>query len=185
MRRVLILSTTLLLVSLLGSCGKNQCTHVVERTCSDVRAKAQQFGTNRTPTPEDLCPLIDWKGRERLKEACAGTEVRESISNLRPNTPLKVAEAMCDGMKLHILTPTVEELNECRQNEDDLEAAAIAAAEAKKQGKPIEQETPIEPLKPMSVPASTSVPTSVPTENTPSTPIPPAGTPPAAIPPTK
>lgn len=174
MRRVLILSATLSLASLLGSCGKNQCTHVVERTCSDIRAKAQQIGTNKPPTPEDLCPAIDWKGRERLKEVCSGPEVRESISDLRPTTPLKVAEAMCDGMKLHILTPAVEELTECRQNEEDVEAEQ----EARKQGKETPKEEPIAPPppKPVSAPASTSAPASAPAGGT-STP---AGTPPAA-----
>lgn len=178
MRRVLILSATLSLASLLGSCGKNQCTHVVERTCSDIRAKAQQIGTNKPPTPEDLCPAIDWKGRERLKEVCSGPEVRESISDLRPTTPLKVAEAMCDGMKLHILTPVVEELTECRQNEETVEAEQ----EARKQGKETPKEEPVAPPpKPVSVPASTSAPASTPAGST-STPAgaPPAGAPPAA-----
>ena len=192
MRRVLILSATLSLASLLGSCGKNQCTHVVERACSDIRAKAQQIGTSKPPTPEDLCPLIDWKGRGQLKEACSGAEVRDSISSLRPSTPLKVAEAMCDGMKLHILTPSVEELTECRQNEEDVEAEA----EAKKLGKETPPaEEPIAPPKPVSAPASTSAPASSPAGSTstpagaPVTPAPagvapavPAGTPPAAVP---
>ena len=185
MRRVLILSATLSLASLLGSCGKNQCTHVVERTCSDIRAKAQQIGTNKPPTPEDLCPAIDWKGRERLKEVCSGPEVRDSISALRPTTPLKVAEAMCDGMKLHILTPTVEELTECRLNEE----AAEAESEARKLGKEIPKEEPavVAPPKPVSAPASTSAPTSAPAGSTSTpagTPAPaaPAGTPPAAPP---
>ena len=175
MRRVLILSATLSLASLLGSCGKNQCTHVVERTCSDIRAKAQQIGTNKPPTPEDLCPAIDWKGRERLKEVCSGPEVRDSISALRPTTPLKVAEAMCDGMKLHILTPTVEELTECRLNEE----AAEAESEARKLGKEIPKEEPavVAPPKPVSAPAcSTSTPAGTPA------PAAPAGTPPATPP---
>jgi hypothetical protein len=189
MRRVLILSATLSLASLLGSCGKNQCTHVVERACSDIRAKAQQLGTNKPPLPEDICASIDWKGREQLKKVCSGSEVQNSISSLRPTTPLKVAEAMCDGIKLHILTPTVEELTECRQNEDDVEAEA----EAKKLGKETTPaEEPIAPIKPVSAPASSSAPTSAPAgttapTGTPITPMPtgatpaaPAGTPPAA-----
>lgn len=178
MRRVLFLSAALSVASLLGGCGKNQCTHVVERTCSDIRAKAQQYNPNQAPTPDELCPAVDWKGREKLKDVCTSANVRSFVADVRVKSPLNIAAAMCDGMKLHILTPTVEELTECRINEE----AAEQAAKDRAAGKKVEEPAPAPAPKPVSVPASSSAPAS--STSTPAGTSQPAGTPPAGTPPT-
>jgi hypothetical protein len=179
MRRSLLLLSGLSALGLASGCGKNQCQPVVERTCVDLRSKAQQSSGSKIPTVDELCEQMKWDDRNPkqplLAAMCSGEKVQARVAHEHPNTPLKMAEAMCDGMKLHIMTPSVEELTECRQAEDAYEADQERRKEEQKAAAnaPKKEEPPPAP-KP-AAPTSASAPASTPASA--ETPIPPGGSP--------
>jgi hypothetical protein len=168
MRRLWIVAAGL--AGLLGGCHENLCVPVVERSCSDLRAKAQQGGGTKAPTPEELCPQLklDENKLPLLAKVCGGEEVQESYKSSRAKTPLEVAGAMCDGMKLHYLSPTVDELTECNAAEVAHEKAAEDRKKeqeeaAKKKAEEAKNPPPKPAPAPVSAPASAaSTPASAP-----------------------